>query len=238
MIILFAITKKTMKEMLSITLFIFLFTGLASVCVAKDKFFCSSQILAKRTDIGFTWTVVSRLSEILNNAEKRYGKRDQSWTLLGVEFTDLKQPETWYPFDSDKRKHLIIQLTKKASKNEKEALFQLSHEVIHVLSPAGKEGSSVFEEGLATYFSIANMKTLNYDIDERYISEKKYQQAYKLIDNLYKNFPHTEDRIKTLRGQVKRIRDITPEQFSHAFSGLNKKYATLLAKKYSEWDVK
>ncbi len=225
-----------MKKMLSTTLLIFLFT--ASVCVAKDKLFCSSQILAKRTDVGFTWTVVSRLSDILNNAEQRYGKRDQSWTLLGVEFTNLDQPEIWYPFISKNRKHLIIQLTKSASKNEKEALFQLSHEVIHLLSPAGKEGSTVFEEGLATYFSIANMKTLNYDIDENYIAEKKYKQAYKLIDNLYKNFPNTEDRIKTLRGQVKRIRDITPEQFSYAFTGLNKKYATLLAKKYTEWDFK
>jgi hypothetical protein len=227
-----------MKKMLSMTLLIFLFTALASVCVAKDKLFCSSQILAKRTDVGFTWTVVSRLSDILDNAEQRYGKRDQSWTLLGVEFTNLDQPEIWYPFISKNRKHLIIQLTKNASKNEKEALFQLSHEVIHLLSPAGKEGSTVFEEGLATYFSIANMKTLNYDIDEHYIAEKKYKQAYKLIDNLYKNFPNTEDRIKTLRGQVKRIRDITPEQFSYAFTGLNKKYATLLAKKYTEWDFK
>ena len=227
-----------MKKMLSTTLLIFLFTALASVCVAKDKLFCSSQILAKRTDIGFTWTVVSRLSDIINNAEQRYGKRDQSWTLLGVEFSNLNQPEIWYPFISKNRKHLIIQLTKSASKNEKEALFQLSHEVIHLLSPAGKEGSSVFEEGLATYFSIANMKTLNYDIDENYIAEKKYKQAYKLVDNLYKNFPNTEDRIKTLRGQVKRIRDITPEQFSYAFTGLNKKYAALLAKKYAEWDFK
>ncbi len=227
-----------MKKIRSMTLFIFLFTVLVSVCIAKDKFFCSSQILAKRTDVGFTWTVVSRLSDILNNAEQRYGKRDQSWTLLGVEFSNLNQPEIWYPFISQKRKHLIIQLTKSASKNEKKALFQLSHEVIHLLSPAGKEGSSVFEEGLATYFSITNMKTLNYDIDESYINEKKYKQAYKLIDNLYKNFPNTDDRIKTLRGQVKRIRDITPEQFSYAFTGLNKKYATLLAKKYTEWDFK
>jgi hypothetical protein len=224
-------------KMLSATLFIILFSALASVCVAKEKLFCSSQILANRTETGFTWTVVSRLSEILQNAEKRYGKRDPSWTLLGVEFTNLNQPEIWYPFISDGRQHLIIQLTKSASKNEKEALFQLSHEVIHLLSPAGKEHSSVFEEGLATYFSIENMKALNYDIDERYISQKKYQQAYQLIDHLYKSFPNTEDRIKTLRANVKRTRDITPEQFSTAFSGLSLTYATLLAKDYSKWKI-
>jgi hypothetical protein len=224
-------------KMLSTTLLIFLLTAFVSVCIGKDKFFCSSQILAKRTDTGFTWTVVSRLSEILHNAEKRYGKRDQSWTLLGVEFTNLEQPEIWYPFISDNRKHLIIQLTKSASKNEKEALFQLSHEVIHLLSPAGNNHSSVFEEGLATYFSIENMRALNYDIDESYISEKKYKKAYKLIENLYKNFPDTEERIKILRTQVKKTTDITPEQFSRAFTGLSKTYANLLAKKYIDWNL-
>lgn len=225
-------------KMLSTVLFIILFSTLASVCIAQEKLFCSSQILANRTDVGFTWTVVSRLSDILKNAEKRYGKRDPSWTLLGVEFTNLNQPEIWYPFFSDGRKHLIIQLTKSASKNEKEALFQLSHEVIHLLSPAGKAHSSVFEEGLATYFSIANMQALNYDIDEHYISQKKYRKAYQLIDNLYKSFPNTEDRIKTLRAQVSKTRDITPEQFSQAFTGLSLKYATLLAKDYAKWEVR
>ena len=133
---------------------------------------------------------------------------------------------------------MSIQLTKSASKNEKEALFQLSHEVIHLLSPAGTDGSSVFEEGLATYFSIANMQVLNYDINENYISEKKYKQAYKLVDNLYKNFDQTELKIKQLRSQVKKFTDITPKQFTQAFPGLSKKYATLLAKKYSSWELK
>ncbi len=224
--------------MLSTTLFVILMLAFVSVCVAKDKLFCSSQILANRTDVGFTWTVVSRLSEILKNAEQRYGKRDLSWTLLGVEFSNLKHPEIWYPFVSDGRKHIIIQLTKTASKNEKEALFQLSHEVIHLLSPAGLEGSSVFEEGLATYFSIINLQKLNYDINQDYISEKKYQQAYQLVADLYKNFDQTEAKIKQLRHQTKKISDITPEQFTKAFPGLSKKYAILLAKKYSEWDLK
>ena len=224
--------------MLSTTLFILSMLAFVSACIAKDKLFCSSQILANRTDVGFTWTVVSRLSETLKNAEQRYGERDLSWTLLGVEFSDLKQPEVWYPFIKDNRKHIIIQLTKSASKNEKEALFQLSHEVIHLLSPSGPKGSSVFEEGLASYFSIINLQKLNYDINPNYISEKKYRQAYQLIADLYKNFDQTEVKIKQLRHQTEKMSDITPEQFTKAFPGLGKENAILLAKKYSEWDVK
>ncbi len=227
-----------MRKMLSTTLFILLTLSFISACIAKDKLFCSNQILANRTDAGFTWTVVSRLSDILKNAEQHYGKRDLSWTLLGVEFSNLKSPEIWYPFIKDNRKHLIIQLTKSASKNEKEALFQLSHEVIHLLSPAGPEGSSVFEEGLASYFSIINLQKLNYDINQDYISEKKYRQAYQLIADLYKNFDQVDIRIKQLRQQTRKISDITPKQFTKAFPELSKENAILFAKKYLEWDVK
>ncbi|HIO91502.1 MAG TPA: hypothetical protein EYG68_01500 [Leucothrix mucor] len=222
-------------RMLITTLTIAFLASFISVCFAKEEHFCSNQILAKETNTGFTWTLTSRLGEILHNAEQRYGKRDTSWTILGIEFTNQNQPEIWYPSPSDGRKHVIIQLTKKASQDKKSALYQLSHEVIHLLSPAGRDGSSVFEEGLAVYFSISNMQAMNYDISERYISGKKYLQAYKLIDNLYKNFDNAEARIKQLRSQVKRTRDITPQQFSTAFGGLNKKYAKLLATKYSAW---
>ena len=225
-------------KLLTTTLFIILIIGFESACLAKDKLLCSSQILANRTEVGFTWTVVSRLSEILHNAEQRYGKRDASWTLLGVEFSNLNQPEIWYPFISDGRKHIIIQLTQKASTDEKEALFQLSHEVIHLLSPAGTEGSSVFEEGLAAYFSIINMQALNYHIDQDYIAEKKYKKAYQLIADLYKNFEQTEAKIQQLRQQTDKTSNISPKQFTEAFSGLSKEYAILLAKKYSEWTVK
>ena len=224
-------------RMLITILTIAFFSGLISVCFAKEENFCSNQILARETKSGFTWTLTSRLGEILHSAEKRYGKRDMSWTILGIEFTNQDQPEIWYPSPSDNRKHVIIQLTKKASQDKKSAIYQLSHEVIHLLSPAGRDGSSVFEEGLAVYFAISNMQTMNYDINERYISGKKYKQAYKLIDNLYKNFDNAEARIKQLRSKVKRTRDISPQQFSAAFEGLNKQYAQLLATKYSDWKL-
>jgi len=226
-----------MKLLITI-FFIILIIGFESACLAKNKLFCSTQILANKTELGFTWTLVSRLSEILYNAEQRYGKRDPSWTLLGVEFSNLNQPEIWYPFIKDGRKHVIIQLTQEASIDEKEALFQLSHEVIHLLSPAGSEGTTVFEEGLATYFSIINMQAFNYKIDLNYIAEKKYKKAYQLIANLYKNFEQTEAKIQRLRQQADKISHITSQQFIKAFPGIDKKYATLLAKKYSKWTVK
>ena len=37
---------------------------------------------------GYTWTLASRLGEMLKLAEERYGPRDAGYTILGVEFAD------------------------------------------------------------------------------------------------------------------------------------------------------
>lgn len=37
---------------------------------------------------GYTWTMASRSGEILQTLEERYGPRDHSFTLLGVEFCE------------------------------------------------------------------------------------------------------------------------------------------------------
>lgn len=224
-------------RMFIISLIVSFLASIVSVCFAKEDIFCSNEILAKEMKNGFTWTIASRLGDTLHKAETRFGKRDPSWTILGVEYTNLAQPNIWYPNASKNRKHLIIQLTKRAAIDKKVALYQLSHEVIHAMSPSGDATSSVFEEGLAMYFAITNLQDLNYDIDENYISGKKYKQAYKLIENLYKSFPNAEQRIRSLRGQVAKTTDITADQFSTAFSGLNKDYANLLATKYADWNI-
>ncbi|MCK5902808.1 MAG: hypothetical protein KAG28_06640 [Cocleimonas sp.] len=223
-----------MKRVITFLVLILLST-VVSVSVAKDKRFCSSQILAKETKTGFTWTLTSRLSDVLQNAEQRYGKRDQSWTILGIEFSHQKQPAIWYPSVKDGRKHLIIQLTETTANDKKQALYQLAHEVIHVLSPSGEQGSTVFEEGLAVYFAINYLKSLNYKLNARYISGQKFKKAYQLVNNLYERFKHPEIRIKRLRKQVKKTSDITADQFTMAFSGLNKATAKQLATPFSSW---
>ena len=55
---------------------------------------------------GYTWTLASRLGEMLHMAEELFGPRDCSYTILGIEFGP-DNPRIWYPGN---RRHIIIQL--------------------------------------------------------------------------------------------------------------------------------
>lgn len=98
---------------------------------------------------GYTWTLTTRLGDMLLQAERLYGPRDQSWTPLGVEFGP-DTPQNWYPGTG---KHVAIQLSKNALNDPAIACYQLAHECIHLLSPLPGPVAPVLEEGLATVFS-------------------------------------------------------------------------------------
>ncbi len=198
---------------------ILLFSAAIPIAQAKEASVCSPQILAHPIQGGYTWTVASRLGEFLQMAENEYGERDKSWTILGVEFTDEKQPSNWHPFDS-KRKNIIIQLTKDAANDEKRALFQLSHEVFHVLSPTGKRDSTYLEEGLATYFSIQASRKAGIRISPAYIASPRYRQAYRMIETLYKKHPDASERIATYREQGLPLSALTETQLEQMFPRL------------------
>ena len=55
-----------------------------------------------------SWTLASRLGDMLDMAEKLFGGRDTSYTLLGTQFTS-DGPRIWYR--GKHRKHIIIQLS-------------------------------------------------------------------------------------------------------------------------------
>lgn len=104
---------------------------------------------ARPTDDGYTWTLTTRLGAMIAEVEERYGQRDQSWTVLGVEFSS-DGPQIWYPGN---RKHIAIQLAPNAIEDTVLACYQLAHESVHLLAPTGRRAAPVIEEGLATVFS-------------------------------------------------------------------------------------
>lgn len=103
---------------------------------------------------GFSWTLASRLGHMLRTIEERYGPRDLSWTILGVEFCS-DGPQLWFPGN---RRNIVIQLDDDCLTDPVRAHFQLAHECIHLLSPHGTEEASVLEEGLAVHFQIEYVK--------------------------------------------------------------------------------
>ena len=99
---------------------------------------------------GYTWSHTTILGDLLFTAERKYGARDKSWTILGIEICGL-HPQIWYPRSSEGARFVSVMLSDAARMNPRQAVFQLAHEVIHLLAPVGRRGSGlVIEEGLAT----------------------------------------------------------------------------------------
>jgi hypothetical protein len=111
-----------------------------------DSHYCAESLPENN---GFTWTLVSRLGAMLQEVEGLYGRRDMSWTPIGVEFGP-ETPQLWFPGNC---KNIAIQLAPNAQWDNVLACYQLAHECVHLLAPDGRHGAPVLEEGLATVFS-------------------------------------------------------------------------------------
>jgi hypothetical protein len=150
---------------------------------------------AEPIDGGYSWTIVSKLGNIINVAETRYGKRDYSYTILGIELTQEDCPQIWYPGNC---KDIIIQITKDCLNNMNQAIFQVAHEVIHCLSPNSGRKANALEEGLATLFATQYIQENNHG--NYHASKPEYIDAY----NLASNFLSVDPNI------IKKIREIEP----------------------------
>jgi hypothetical protein len=207
------------------TLVVFILTLLFSVntdAAAKLSTNCNNQrLVAHAVKQGYTWTFTSKLGQILQDAEQHYGKRDHSWTLLGIEFSSDHQPKVWYPYSKDNEKFIIIQLTQKAYCQEKIAIYQIAHEVIHLLSPLGAgQKSNVLEEGLATYFAIKQLEKHHYSQPEGFIATRYYRHAYDVVQQLYAVYPDTDQKIRRLRQEFTHFSVLTPKQLQQAYPKL------------------
>lgn len=178
----------------------------------------------------YTWTLGSRLGHMLNMAEKMFGPRDKSYTLLGVEFTEADNPSNWYPGN---RKDILIQITKACMTDEKRALYQLSHEVFHTLSPIGPGASStVLEEGLAVYFSMHYMKAVGEPLSNGYISSQKYRMAYTAVLELYNKYPDASSRIAKLRQSHANLTKVSAKALGDAFPKVHPGFIQQLLQKF------
>jgi len=96
-----------------------------------------------------TWTLASRLGDMLQMAEELFGARDLSYTILGMEFHD-GNPQIWYPCSG---RHIVIRLSLRCMSDAVEAHYELAQECIHLLAPSGSLLTNVLEEGLSIYFA-------------------------------------------------------------------------------------
>jgi len=181
----------------------------------------------------YTWTLATRLGDALHFAEQRYGKRDLSWTLLGVDFARTAFPQIFYAGHGGERRDIVIQLTESSARDEKRALFQLAHEVIHVLSPIGPDvRSSVLEEGIATFHSLAYVRNAGIEIDPSYISSEPYEDAYWAIVELQQAHPDFQARTGALRERHGRLSGLSSQQIRAAYPSISPILARRLARTF------
>src|SRR3954452_8889302 len=59
---------------------------------------------------GYTWSHTTILRDLLFTAERKYGARDKSWTILGIEICGL-HPQIRYPRSSDGARFVSVMLS-------------------------------------------------------------------------------------------------------------------------------
>ena len=132
---------------------------------------------------GYTWSMATRLGDMLKEAEVLFGTRDRSWTILGSELrTDENAvPQNWFP-GYPARKDIILQVVPPADRNRNEALYQLAHEVVHTLAPHPGTRATVLEEGVATWFAAYYVRKAKGA--EIHSSTDSYRQAHAKVAQL------------------------------------------------------
>jgi hypothetical protein len=168
-------------------------------------------LIAKPIPNGYSSTLTTYALKYLLEAEGIYGQRTNDFIYGGVELNELGPPKIWYPYG----KFVVIQVSYPSVFFLPQAIFQISHEVIHVLSPNGKETTNNLEEGLATYFSkiITDRDSgdPNYAINS--INPTKYLVPYTLVSDLFIAQPNAIAELRKVQPVIDRI---TQEDFKKA----------------------
>ena len=134
-------------------------------------------------------------------------------------------------------KAYIIELNGNAVNDRKDGIFQLSHEVVHLLSPVEQdedEGNLVnyLEEGMACYFSksITEKETADLEYCQlQFEKHEKYKKAYELFVSLLEI---DKDAIKKLRAITEVISQIKSEDFEAAGLKVDKELVNALLSKF------
>lgn len=184
-----------------------------------------SLIVAREIPHGYTWTLASRLGDILGDAERFYGKRNKDFTVLGIEFCE-SGPRIWYPKSKD---NIVIQLSLEALQSEKKAIYQLAHECIHLLSPSGKCNAIVLEEGLAVYHSWYTVEKKFQTNGKEMTGSMKYLEAGLLVEKVLNLVPDFFLKLRSLR---KNLWEVTEADIHYLCPELTKDEVITLAMRF------
>ena len=174
-----------------------------------------------------SWTLASRLGDMLDMAEKLFGGRDTSYTLLGTQFTS-DGPRIWYR--GKHRKHIIIQLSLRAATNMSWACYQMAQETVHLLAPSVGRNAKNFEEGVSCYFAAYYMKE---KFNEPYWrpNHPNYERALALVKP---RLDEDIDCVRRIRKNQPSFWDMTKEDISEEFPNLESEDVDFLISEFGQ----
>ena len=172
-----------------------------------------------------SWTLASRLGDMLDMAEKLFGGRDTSYTLLGTQFTS-DGPRIWYR--GKHRKHIIIQLSLRAAANMSQACYEMAQETIHLLAPSVGRSANNFEEGVSCYFAAYYMKE-KFNEPSWSPNHSSYERALVLIKP---RLDEDIDCVRRIRKNQPSFWDMTKEDISEEFPNLESKDVDFLISEF------
>ena len=175
---------------------------------------------------GYTWTLASRLGDMLDMAEYLFGPRDCSYTLLGIEF-ESTGPRIWYPGN---HRHIIIQLGPCAATNMSWACYQMAQETVHLLAPSVGRNAKNFEEGVSCYFAAYYMKE---KFNEPYWrpNHPNYERALALVKP---RLDEDIDCVRRIRKNQPSFWDMTKEDISEEFPNLESEDVDFLISEFGQ----
>jgi len=145
-------------------------------------------------NIGYSWTLASRLGDMLQRAQEQFGPRDNSYTPIGFEFT-ADGPRVWYPGDC---RNVLIQINSACANDLPQACYQLAQECIHLLAPTSGSHANYLEEGLSIVFATRYVaENFNFPMTQ---PNPKYAEAAQLVQSL----------LATDAAAVRKVREIQP----------------------------
>jgi len=172
------------------------------------------------------WTLTSILGDMLALAEDMFGRRDHTYTILGIEFVS-SGPQCWY---STTGNQIIVQLDLDCLNDQYDACVQLAHECIHLLSPTRLKDANVLEEGVAVYFQGFYMrKTFGSGWWDNDMVDANYQSALTSVDELLRIEP---DAIKMLREHEPTISRISSDLIISLIPAVNPVLAHELSRSF------
>jgi len=217
----------------------------SSVSAKSNDFdkLCANQIPLQTIEKKYHKT---RINVPLQIAEKLYGKRDKTWRVVGVDYTEAEKPRLWYPCRN--QKYVVALLSRDALKDKNKSFAQLAQIGFYLLSPDNrKTGHTILEEGLATQLAIATLKSFTKKSAKRIppnAIHKDSMYAYYQLGTIKSLYPDMTQRIRKLRAHGIKLSQLTPAKLKQHFPKLNNVQSMILTrvtssgKKYATTDKK